>query len=212
MREFTNSKLSDDERFQTQYRFAGYYASLLQSLDVMQWNNEENYYSKALKLLDTEWSNITAGQRWAAEFIEKDESIAKLCTNYSVYARNFTTLRLHPHQDIEWLEIGLKAARKLENHRAVVASLGSLGLAYYKLGDYRKAIEYHEQALAISRETGNRLGEGTSLGSLGNAYDSLGEKDIARDYYKEAISILEEIESPNAEIFRQNLAELDNDR
>ena len=50
----------------------------------------------------------------------------------------------------------------------------ALGIAYYNLGDFRKAIEYHERHLKISKEVGDRAGEGRAYGNLGNAYNSLG--------------------------------------
>ncbi|HBK63721.1 MAG TPA: hypothetical protein DD000_09435, partial [Cyanobacteria bacterium UBA11166] len=37
-------------------------------------------------------------------------------------------------------------------------ALGNLGNAYYRLGDYTKAIEYYQQHLAIAREIKDRLG------------------------------------------------------
>ena len=82
-----------------------------------------------------------------------------------------------------------------------------MGIAYYNLGEYRKAIEYHEQSLEISREIGDRQGEGISLGNLGIAYDILGEKEKACGLWKEAVDILESIESPYANVFRESLEE-----
>ena len=40
---------------------------------------------------------------------------------------------------------------------------GNLGNAYYSLGDFGKAIEYHEKCLKIAIEIGDRAGEGRSL-------------------------------------------------
>ena len=51
----------------------------------------------------------------------------------------------------------------------------ALGIAYYRLGDFRKAIEYHERHLKISKEVGDRAGEGKAYCNLGKAYDSLGD-------------------------------------
>ena len=51
----------------------------------------------------------------------------------------------------------------------------ALGIAYYSLGDFRKAIEYHERYLKISTEVGDRAGEGRAYGNFGNAYHSLGD-------------------------------------
>lgn len=71
--------------------------------------------------------------------------------------------------------------------------LGTVGCAYYRLGDARKAIEYHEQALKISREIGDRQAEGQDLGNLGLAYHRLGDARKAIDYGEQALKILREI-------------------
>lgn len=74
--------------------------------------------------------------------------------------------------------------------------LGTIGLAYHRLGEPRRAIECHEQALVISRETGDRRGEGQDLGNLGNAYAALGEPRRAIEYYEQALAIGREVEDP----------------
>ena len=50
---------------------------------------------------------------------------------------------------------------------------GSLGIAYHRLGDFQKAIEYYERHLKISKEVGDRAGEGRAYVSLGIAYEKL---------------------------------------
>ena len=46
-------------------------------------------------------------------------------------------------------------SRETRNRQGEGTHLGSLGIAYYSLGEYDKAIEHHTQALAISREISN---------------------------------------------------------
>ncbi len=71
--------------------------------------------------------------------------------------------------------------------------LNGLGLAYYSLGEYDKAINYHQQSLQIAIEIGDRYGEGNALGSLGNAYLSLGEYDKAIKYHQQHLQIARQI-------------------
>ena len=71
--------------------------------------------------------------------------------------------------------------------------LGSLGILYYQIGSYKKAIEYHEKALVISKEIGDRRGEGNQLGNLGLAYSDLGQVEKAIEYYEQALVISKEI-------------------
>jgi|GEM_PF-291445 len=77
--------------------------------------------------------------------------------------------------------------------------LGNLGLAYYYLGEFRKAFECFEQALKISRELGDRLREGIWLGSLGNVYNYLGDQKKAIEYDEQALKIATEIRDRRGE-------------
>ncbi|HAJ62319.1 MAG TPA: Fis family transcriptional regulator, partial [Cyanobacteria bacterium UBA8543] len=74
-------------------------------------------------------------------------------------------------------------ARELKNRGGEGASLGNLGLAYYELGNYTKAIDYQQQSLTIAREVRDINGQGLSLNNLGLALFTSGN-------YKEAEKIL----------------------
>ena len=71
--------------------------------------------------------------------------------------------------------------------------MGSLGILYYQIGSYKKAIEYHEKALVISREIGGQREEGKHLGNLGNVYHVLGQVKKAIDYYQKALVISQKV-------------------
>jgi tetratricopeptide (TPR) repeat protein len=83
------------------------------------------------------------------------------------------------------------------------ASLTDLGNAYYSLGQYQQAIQYHQQSLAITTEIGDlaegeirkaaRNGEASSYGNLGNAYNSLGQYQQAIQYHQQSLAITTEI-------------------
>ena len=69
----------------------------------------------------------------------------------------------------------------------------ALGIAYYSLGDFRKAIEYHERHLKISKEVGDRAGERIAYCYLGNAYHSLGHFQKAIEYHERHLKISKEV-------------------
>ncbi|XP_073229373.1 uncharacterized protein [Porites lutea] len=69
----------------------------------------------------------------------------------------------------------------------------ALGIAYYSLGDFRKAIEYHERHLKISKEVGDRAGEGRAYGNLGIAYRNLGYFQKAIKYHEQHLKISKEV-------------------
>ncbi len=85
--------------------------------------------------------------------------------------------------------------------------MGNLGNAYQQLGEPKRAIEYYEQHLAIARETGDRRGEGRALWNRALAFDELGHRQEAISDAKAALEIFEQIEDPNAEKVRRQLAD-----
>ena len=70
-----------------------------------------------------------------------------------------------------------------------------------------KAVEYYEQALAISREIGDRRGEGNRLFNMALALDRLDQRERATSSATSALEIFEEIEDPNPDMVREQLAE-----
>ena len=54
---------------------------------------------------------------------------------------------------------------------------GNLGCAYFGLGQFKTAIDYHESGLEIAKEVGDKAGEAFSLCSLGK---NLSAKEISR--------------------------------
>lgn len=192
VRAFTDAKLSDEERFNTQFLHAKYFAFVLQLASHLKLNNRENGFVNALNLLDTEWINILAGQKWSADFTEISDNIAELCVNYSATIPELFALRLNILEIVRWQESSLKAAKILKNKRYESGHLGNLGSAYLNLGEYYKAITYYKQQLKISQEIADKYGEGSSLGNLGVVYNSLGQPQKAIEYYKLSLKIKRE--------------------
>jgi len=73
------------------------------------------------------------------------------------------------------------------------AHLTNLGICYYRLGDYRQAIDLYTQALAIARDIGNRQVEDRALGNLGLCYYRLGDYRQAIDLHTQALAIARDI-------------------
>ncbi len=87
---------------------------------------------------------------------------------------------------------------KLDDHWQGICLTG-LGNAYYSLGDYHQAIDYHQQRLTIAQQIGNRNGEGSALGNLGIAYHSLGDYHQAIKYHQQHLTIAQQIGDRNGE-------------
>ena len=74
-----------------------------------------------------------------------------------------------------------------------------LGIAYTKLGDYTKVIEYQKKALVIMKENGNKAGESACYIVIGSAYRNLGDYTKAIEYQKKALVIKKEIQDKAGE-------------
>ena len=191
VRDFTTLRLDETARTAAKVRHAEHYKNVLAAADRKYCSGAP--YLEGLALFDLEWSNIEAGQAWAATHREHDRSVSRLCKAYSEAGANVLLLRLPPRKRIKWLEAALDAARELTDRSSEGAALGNLGIAYRRLGEYHRAIEFHEKHLAISREFHDRLGEVGALGNLGVVYQSLGEYRRALEFHEQDLAIAREI-------------------
>lgn len=63
--------------------------------------------------------------------------------------------------------------------RTLSAIYSQLGNAYFYLGDYSKAMQYHKLDLTLARSMNDKLGEAKSSGNLGNTLKVMGRFDEA---------------------------------
>lgn len=192
VRLFASQLLSAEEQYSAQKRHAGHYLEVMWAADALYKNGGESVI-QALAIFDVERTNIQIGHAWVARYQQDDNTAAGWCFEYPDAGAYYLPLRQHPREQLRWLEVALAAARQLKQRHWEGNALGNLGNAYERLGEYRRAIDYHEQHLQIAREFGDRLQEGQSLGNLGNAYDSLGECRRAIDYQEQHLKIAREM-------------------
>ena len=190
--DYALSQMETQEEGEARLRHASYYKDVLSAANNLYGEGGEKILV-GLRLFDMEWENIRTGQAWAAAVQRDDPALSKLCIEYSYDGRRILLLRQHPKGRIQWLEAALSAACEIGDrpHEAVV--LSELGVAYWELGEARKAIEFLEQALVIHRETGDHRGEGHVLGNLGLAYWELGEVRRAIEFLEQTLVILREV-------------------
>ncbi len=190
-RVFVDARLSETERAAAEQRYAAHYETVLRDANERYLKGGETL-REALRLFDTEWSNIQVGQAWAALHSPEDDEAAALCSAYRDAGGYLLDLRQHPAQQIEWREAALSAARRLGLRHAEGMHLRSLGNSFEAMEEARRAIELFEESLFILREVGDRRGEGQTLNNIGSAYYRVGELQRAIECYKEALPILRE--------------------
>ncbi|CAH3150953.1 unnamed protein product [Porites lobata] len=97
-------------------------------------------------------------------------------------------------QDIAEQKKRLAIAQINKNKEEKADAYYNLGIAYFSLKDFHRAIEYLKQYLSIAEEVGNRAGSaGRAYGYLGCAYDSLGDSQRAIEYHNQRLRIAKEV-------------------
>ena len=77
--------------------------------------------------------------------------------------------------------------------RTLSAIYSQLGNAYFYLGDYSMAMQYHKHDLTLARSIGDKLGEAKSSGNLGNTFKVMEKFDEALICCKRHLEISREI-------------------
>ena len=206
MRELAGDGWDEDAAYRARRRHAAHYLAVAGRADEAYLEGGEGVLA-GLRLFDQERVQIEAGQAWAAGYAAEDDEAAELAQDYPLRAASVLELRQHPRDRIGWLEASAEAARKLGNRDREGMAVGNLGNGYLELGEPKRAIEYYEQQLPIARETGDRRGEGSALWNRALAFDELGRRPEAISGAKAALEIFEQIEDPNAEKVRRELAD-----
>jgi tetratricopeptide (TPR) repeat protein len=189
VRAFGAARLADAEVVWE--RYARYYAQIARQANEL-YTQGGPLMLAGLALFDAERAHINIGWDWAEQHPSpKGDAIVRDYAHLTAYIGQ---LRFDArNESIPRLEAALAAARRQRDRGAEGARLGNLGLAYYDLGEVRRAIEYHELALVVLREIGFRRGEGQVLGNLGLAYYNLGDVRRAIEYHEQRLVIVREI-------------------
>uniref|UniRef100_A0A4P6D835 Putative g-alpha gtpase interaction protein n=1 Tax=Rhodnius prolixus TaxID=13249 RepID=A0A4P6D835_RHOPR len=83
--------------------------------------------------------------------------------------------------------------------RTLSAIYSQLGNAYFYLGDYVKAMQFHKHDLTLARTMGDKLGEAKSSGNLGNTLKVMGKFDEAMICCKRHLEISRELKDKLSE-------------
>ncbi|XP_066024753.1 tetratricopeptide repeat protein 28-like isoform X2 [Pocillopora verrucosa] len=99
---------------------------------------------------------------------------------------------------IKYLNL-LKIAKEVGDKHGEGGAYGNLGNTSRRLGDFKKAIEYHNLHLKIAKEVGDKHGEGGAYGNLGNAYHRLGDFKKAIENHNLHLKIAKEVGDKHGE-------------
>ena len=94
---------------------------------------------------------------------------------------------------IDYLQKLAKLAQESGNRFGEGQAYSNLGMAYYRLGDFKKAIPCFQRHLNIVNELGDTVREGNACGNLGSALYNLGDFETALKYNELHLEIAKEL-------------------
>ncbi|CAH1272772.1 TTC28 [Branchiostoma lanceolatum] len=101
--------------------------------------------------------------------------------------------QLHsPRTSIHYYEQALSLARQLMNRVEEALAYERLGLAYFDMGEYEKALEWHKKHLDMSQDNGDSKQQIRAHTNLGSTYRLLGKQDQATSHTSTALQMAQQ--------------------
>jgi len=144
---------------------------------------------EGLALFDLERAHIDTGWEWAHQHAG-DPAADELLIEYDGTLFYIGDLRYDHRTERIWQAEAMRdAALRLGQRRALMLSYNNLAIPYFRLGDYRAAIDAFEAGLALARELGDVMQEGNFLNNISFGMIRIGELDRAIEYAHARITV-----------------------
>ena len=82
----------------------------------------------------------------------------------------------------------------MNNAKGIASSLNNMGLIYYEIKNYNKALEYYERSLKLKLNIDDKIGIASSLNNIGIIHLVLDNYEKALEYYEKSLKIRSEID------------------
>jgi tetratricopeptide (TPR) repeat protein/DNA-binding winged helix-turn-helix (wHTH) protein len=185
---YSDSVVSSPERYRAALNHASHFERVLAIAESLYLKGRE-LTKVGLELFHTEMSNIHAGQAWCANRTIDDPTAAALCNKYPEVGFYVLEFSHHPNERIAWSTAALHAARRMNDARMEGRHLGSLGIAYWRLGDARRAAVTFKEALSVTKRSKDAEGRSRAFRGLGLACQALGWRHRALHNHQCALEI-----------------------
>ena len=96
-------------------------------------------------------------------------------------------------QSIKYDKKAIEILEKQNKQKEISDVLNNIGLSYYSLSNYFKALDYFIKSLKIKEEIGDKQSIAKSLNNIGVVYKTFGNYSKAIEYLKRSLVIKEEI-------------------
>lgn len=100
------------------------------------------------------------------------------------------------HYD-DWVathQVALAAVERAHHPRGHIETLTNLAFAYWRSGQFDKALDHNDAALRIATRVGDPVGAAKTLNSLGTVYDWIGRSGPAIDHNLKALELYRELD------------------
>lgn len=96
---------------------------------------------------------------------------------------------INTQEAIHYGNLALNAYKQTQVKKGIGRSNNLLGVAYFSLGEYKRAGIYYSKAFSIANEIGDTLYIGKTLNNLGNVSQKTGNLDQSIEYYIQALNL-----------------------
>ena len=100
-------------------------------------------------------------------------------------------------KSITYAQSALQISQELGIRKDIAVSLANLGSAYYHLGNYKQALEFHSQALEIYQQLTDKPGMLDVNNCIGRDNEKLGNYDQSLNYFLISLKLSKEINDQN---------------
>ena len=100
---------------------------------------------------------------------------------------------ISPEKIIEYGKQALILSQNLEYKKGEIDAFDNIGLGYYSISNYEKALENYLKSLKIKEKIFNEIETIVTLDNIGNAYENLSKYDKALEYHLKSLKIKENI-------------------
>jgi tetratricopeptide (TPR) repeat protein len=121
------------------------------------------------------------------------------------------THRGQPAQATDHHQQAMAIFRETGQRNGEAWTLNGLGEAAHTIGRHTDALTYHTAAHTIAADIGDRFQQARAHTGLGHAHHTLSNPARARHHYQHALTLYTDLEMPDAEEIRAQLATMEND-
>lgn len=166
LKQLLNSNIEDSSRIDILQKLAQYYSSI--SIDSAIF-----FIEKAITI-----SNKSSDNKKRIETLLQANKIYRLNGNYD--------------QAISYGFVALNIADSIDALPLVAQSAKYLGITFYRLKDFIKALEFHNKALKLYTELQDSIFQADCYTNIGVVYDETANFELAIDYYNKALAIYQQ--------------------